>query len=221
MRRSNQQTWGKPLSPAGSLQHWVVLPLLVSHIRGKESSMWWLTVQFVTHYAESSLCDQTGLILTCLKQIFIENCLDPQDTGIFSLSPSERKKRKKTEKERQTRLYMCSIDQYIHHCDSKSRLACDWPTVLDTECWLGNCALDQGFLSESGKPRWLIKPSHAHTYTYVHTHTHILSFWPIRVHIIGAAGFLFGREMLTVSEALCLCAACRPVFVVDLQFFVD
>ena len=67
---------------------------------------------------------------------------------------------------------------------------------------------------------------HIHIHIRMRTHTHflsscILSFWPIRVHIIGAAGFLLGRETLTASESLCLCAACRPVFVVDLQFFVD
>lgn len=45
-------------------------------------------MQFVTHYAESSLCDQTGLILTRLKQTLNENSLDPQasSTPDFGLS---------------------------------------------------------------------------------------------------------------------------------------
>lgn len=59
MRRSNQQTQGKPVSPAGSLQRSVVLPLLVSHIRGKKKL-------FVVSY--SAVCDSLRLrVATVIK----------------------------------------------------------------------------------------------------------------------------------------------------------
>ncbi len=108
-------------------------------------------------------------------------------------------------------------------------LACHWPTVLDAECWLGNCSITQDFPLESWEPCWIIKLPlvHACMHKRAHTHTH-KRFVKLHPVVLANQGPYNCRRRVSdwagdvdSSEVVCLCVACRPVFVVDLQFYVD
>lgn len=110
---------------------------------------------------------------------------------------------------------LCSINQYIHHCDAEAWLACHWPTVLDAERWLGNCSLTQDFPSLSWKACWITKLPHAYTRARAFPPSCIPWRQPIRVHIIGAAGCLTGGDV-DRSAVVCWHIICRLVFVLNL-----